>query len=172
MSDAGDLGLPVERDTQDAQEDMATSNARRVRREARLFRLLEVLRDHPAGLSWDDAWNRCRDAATVVPDDLVLIGGKVPRGENNARWYFLDIAKAGWAMQQDGLIRITRAGRTALQDYPAPEAFMAEASRRYKDWDAWRHPENHTIPSDYATGIVPARPSWVVSPGALFPPIA
>ncbi len=49
--------------------DDASAEARKARRNARIFKLMQVLAQAPEGMLLDEAWDASKDAAPMVDDD-------------------------------------------------------------------------------------------------------
>ena len=146
----------------------ATAAERKRRRDIRLRRGVEVLAGTPGGLLWSELWEQIKDVAPITEDDLVLVGGKQPRGENNARWYLIDLAKARWIVGHETRLKATVHGRHALEQYPDPKDFMDEADRLYREWDAIRLGANFDPQRyDLASEVVPIASEHELIPHAL-----
>jgi 5-methylcytosine-specific restriction protein B len=67
-------------------------------------------------------------------NDLEDVSG-TPRWQTDFLWSTTDISRAGWVVKDGwGIWRITDAGRSALDRFPDPAAFVAEARAIYQAW--------------------------------------
>jgi restriction system protein len=106
-----------------------------------LRRLFEILLKHPDGLQARTALEELATSIELTAYEAGDYGSGGRRFDKIVRFATVDCVKAGWLVKQKGQWFVTEAGRSALTDYPDPEAFYKEAVRLYHVW-------KRTQPSD------------------------
>lgn len=105
-----------------------------------LFRLLEV---EPEGLQAKDAIARVEGMLelsefekSTFPKNPHLV-----RFPKILRFSTINSVKAGWLRKKSGIWMLTEEGKSALHDFPDPEALFKESRRLYRQWKASRPDE-------------------------------
>jgi restriction system protein len=100
-----------------------------------LFRILE---DEPEGLQAKDAIARVEDAMELTEYERATFpkNPDTVRFPKIVRFSTIGPVKAGWLRKKSGIWTLTDDGKSALADFPDPEALFRESNRLYKQWAA------------------------------------
>lgn len=106
-----------------------------------------VLAEHPEGVHFRQVYDEVA-SRYPIPETLLEPNPKQPnerRFHNVIGWGTVDEVKAGWLVKDGyGMWKLTDEGRAAMDQYPSPGPFHAEATRLYREWDKRR--KNKTSP--------------------------
>lgn len=107
------------------------NNARRLRL------VIELLAARPDGLPKASVFPEVFSRIPQDESEAELVKSGLSRAEAYLTWTTVDLVKAGWLEKSGtGQWKITPEGRQALEDYPDPTDFAAEARNRYNAWSA------------------------------------
>lgn len=102
-------------------------------RRKRVLATLELLREHPEGVpNSKDANGIFELVTTKVPlssDEAVVNASNLVRGYASLSFDSVGLVGAGWITKQDGIWRITQAGRQALKEFPDADALGTQMSK-------------------------------------------
>ncbi len=100
--------------------------------------LFGVLPDAPDGLPAREAIDRVEKVLKPTPfeDSEYPNRPGVRRFPNIVRFVTIWLVKAGWMVKRRGNWSVTEDGKSALEQFPDPEALFREANRLYRKWRA------------------------------------
>lgn len=112
--------------------------------------VFRILLDQPDGLQAKEVIRRLEAAVPPTPFENSTYPNSpdVRRFEKIARFSTIPAVKAGWLVKNKGIWSLTPEGVSAFERDTDPEAFMNEALRLYRKWEASRPQEEITEEDD------------------------
>jgi restriction system protein len=98
--------------------------------------LFTILAAEPDGLQAKEVLARLAKSVPPTPFEAADYPRRpgVRRYEKLVRFHTISSMKALWMTKTDGVWALTDAGRTALKQWPDPEAFYRQAGKLYREW--------------------------------------
>jgi restriction system protein len=100
--------------------------------------LFRVLADESDGLAAKDAIARTEQSMALTDFETATFPNNpdVVRFPKIVRFTTINAVKAGWLLKQKGVWTLTDEGKSAMEQFPDPEALFRESRRLYKRWKA------------------------------------